>query len=163
MSSECDKLDHAHATRTTRRQFLKAVSAGAAGALLALFRESAVQGDPRSSSTAMSSSRFEVSDIVNSANSITSLPGGTRNDPEGVAPSGAVKLITWKDSRNANRTMTLGAYLYQYDFSFDDGQQVTTRSANDNAYGHPGFGYVVSHNTQTGNSPLGKANRLNRE
>ena len=54
--------------------------------------------------------------------------------------------------------MTLGAYLYQYDFSFDDGQQVITRSANDNAYGHPGFGYVVSHNTETGNSPLGKAN-----
>ena len=32
------------------------------------------------------------------------------------------------------------------------------RSANDDAYGHPGFGYVVSHTTANGNSPLGKGN-----
>lgn len=94
----------------------------------------------------------------NSANSITTAEGGIRTDPEGLAPAGKVNVITWKDARNADRRMTLGAYLYQYDFSFDDNQQVVTRSANDDAFGHPGFGYVVSHNTQTGNSPLGKVN-----
>jgi mannan endo-1,4-beta-mannosidase len=92
------------------------------------------------------------------ANPITAIEGSTRQDPEGVAPAAKVKLITWKDSRNADRRITLGAYLYQYDFSFDDGQRIVTRSANDDAFGHPGFGYVVSHNTQTGNSPLGKSN-----
>ena len=96
--------------------------------------------------------------IPHSANSITTAEGGIRHDPEGIAPVGNVNLITWKDSRNADRRMTLGAYLYQYDFSFDDNQQVVTRSANDDAFGHPGFGYVVSHNTETGNSPLGKGN-----
>lgn len=54
--------------------------------------------------------------------------------------------------------MTLGAYLYQYDFTFSDGQAEVARSANDDAWGHEGFGYVVSHNTQNGNSPLGKVN-----
>ncbi len=59
--------------------------------------------------------------------------------------------------------MSLYAYLYQYDFSFVGGvqadpEEVTERSAGDDAWGHAGFGYVVSHNTQTGNSPLGKAN-----
>jgi mannan endo-1,4-beta-mannosidase len=96
--------------------------------------------------------------IVNSANSITTAEGGIRHDPEGLAPAGKVNLITWKDSRNADRRMTLGAYLHQYDFTFDDGLQVVTRSANDDAFGHEGFGYVVSHNTQTENSPLGKVN-----
>ena len=96
--------------------------------------------------------------IATSANSITTGDGGIRTDPEGVAPPSNVKLITWKDSRNADRTMTLGAYLYQYDFSFDDNRQVVTRSANDKTFGHPGFGYVVSHNNQNNNSPLGKAN-----
>jgi len=96
-------------------------------------------------------------DIPSSANSITTAEGGSRKDPEGYADAKNVKLITWKDSLNADRTMTLGAYLYQYDFSFNDGQQVVTRSANDDAFGHPGFGYVVSHNTQNGNSPLGKS------
>jgi hypothetical protein len=96
--------------------------------------------------------------ISNSANSITTAAGSIRTDPEGVAPAGIVNLIIWKDSRNADRRMTLGAYLYQYDFSFDDNQQLITRSANDDAFGHPGFGYVVSHNTQNDNSPLGKAN-----
>jgi mannan endo-1,4-beta-mannosidase len=96
--------------------------------------------------------------IPNSPNSITTAEGGIRTDPEGVAPAGKVNLITWKDSRNSDRRMALGAYLYQYDFSFDDNQQVITRSANDDAFGHPGFGYVVSHNTQNGNSPLGKVN-----
>ncbi|WP_199728658.1 cellulase family glycosylhydrolase [Corallococcus sp. CA053C] len=95
-------------------------------------------------------------DISNSANSITTAEGGTRHDPEELAPDRQVDLVTWKDARNADRTLHLGAYLYQYDFSFNDGQQVITRSANDDAFGHPGFGYVVSHNNQNGNSPLGK-------
>src|SRR5262249_55499022 len=67
-------------------------------------------------------------------------------------------VITWKDSRNADRTMTLSGYLYQYDLTFNDGNNDVSRSANDDAFGHAGFGYVVSHNTQTGNSPLGKVN-----
>jgi hypothetical protein len=96
-------------------------------------------------------------EIPMSANSIVTAVGGTRTDPEGVAPAANVTSITWRDSRNAARTMVLGAYLYQYDFSFDDNNQIVTRSANDAAYGHEGFGYVVSHNTQNGNSPLGKA------
>ena len=98
-------------------------------------------------------------DIPTTANSIRVAPGGSRSDPEGVAPPAAeVSLVTWKDSRDADRTLLLGAYLYQYDFTFDDNREVVARSANDDAYGHEGFGYVVSHNTQNGNSPLGKAN-----
>ncbi|MFO0983806.1 MAG: hypothetical protein U1E76_19080 [Planctomycetota bacterium] len=86
------------------------------------------------------------SGIATSANSIEVSTGGSRNDPEGVAPpADHVSVITWKDSRLADRTLVLGAYLYQYDFSFDDNTQVVTRSANDDAYGHEGFGYVVSH------------------
>jgi hypothetical protein len=97
--------------------------------------------------------------IANSAKSITTTDGGIREDPEGVAPPGNVKLITWKDSRDADRRVTLGAYLYQYDFSFDDNRQVVSRSANDkSSFGHPGFGYVVSHDKQHNNSPLGKVN-----
>lgn len=108
--------------------------------------------------------RFRLGDYVplgsisTSVNSITTSAGGIRNDPEGVAPAGNVTLITWKDSRGADRMMTVGAYLYQYDFSFHDNNQVVARTANDDAYGHVGFGYVVSHNTQNKNSPLGKAN-----
>lgn len=98
----------------------------------------------------------------NSANSITSTVGASRSDPEGVAPLAPTTTnLIWKDSRNADRKMVLGAYLYQYDFSFVGGQSdpslVTTRSAGDYAWGHPGFGYVVSHNNQTSNSPLGKS------
>jgi hypothetical protein len=87
-----------------------------------------------------------------------------RADPEGVAPkSPKISELSWHDSRGALRTMSLYGYLYQYDFSFVGGdaadpQRVTERSASDDAYGHAGFGYVVSHNTVTGNSPLGKAN-----
>jgi hypothetical protein len=97
--------------------------------------------------------------ISASANSIRTASGGPRTDPEGVAPPAAdTTRVTWRDSRNADRTLVLGAYLYQYDFTFDDGNQVVTRSANDDAYGHEGFGYVVSHNSENGNSPIGKAN-----
>ncbi|MFO0840282.1 MAG: hypothetical protein U1D55_17380 [Phycisphaerae bacterium] len=81
-----------------------------------------------------------------------------RSDPEGVAFPANTTRVTWRDARGAPRALVLGGYLYQYDFSFDDNTQIVSRSANDDAYGHPGFGYVVSHNTQTGNSPLGKAN-----
>jgi len=160
MSSDgFDTLGKALATGHTRRQFLKALGAGAVAGLLALFRGSSARGDTRSSNTAERSSVVDQgTGIPNSPNSITAVAGDIRADPEGIAPPRRVALITWKDSRDAERTMTLGAYLYQYDFSFDDGQQVITRSANDDAYGHPGFGYVVSHNTETGNSPLGKVN-----
>src|SRR4051812_20876768 len=92
------------------------------------------------------------------ANSITAAKDGSRTDREGSAADDEVDRITWKDSRNADRTMILGAYLHQYDFSFDDNQQVVTRSANDDvAFGHAGFGYVVSHSKNL-NSPLGKRN-----
>ncbi len=154
-NDDSDGLDHEFATGTTRRQFFQAL--GAAAGSLALLRWSSTQAEARlhaePAAAGIPGARF-----ANSANSITSVDGGARSDPEGVAPDGNVMLLTWNDSRNAPRTATLGAYLYQYDFSFDDGQQVISRSANDDAYGHPGFGYVVSHNTQTGNSPLGKAN-----
>ncbi|MBE7506558.1 MAG: hypothetical protein HS101_09765 [Planctomycetia bacterium] len=93
-----------------------------------------------------------------SANSITAVAAGTRNDPEGIAAPASVNNVTWKDSLGANRSMIIGPYLYQYDFSFNDGVQTVTRSANDDAYGHEGFGYVVSHNNVNGNSPIGKAN-----
>jgi hypothetical protein len=94
---------------------------------------------------------------------IRATTGPGRRDPEGVAPPVAtVTNLTWQDSRGADRTAVLGGYLYQYDYSFAGGgpdpSQVTARSANDSAFGHPGFGFVVSHNTLTGNSPLGKAN-----
>jgi mannan endo-1,4-beta-mannosidase len=92
------------------------------------------------------------------AGSITAEPGGSRADPEGVAQPEDVSLLKWKDSRYADRTLTLGGYLHQYDFSFHDNNEVVTRTANDDVWGHPGFGYVVSHNVQNGNSPLGKAN-----
>jgi hypothetical protein len=155
-----DPLNTAFALGNTRRQFLKALSSGAVGGLLALFWERSAQGDTHSSNNANNpSGRSPVAaQIPTSANSITAVAGDLRNDPEGVAPQQRVTRIAWKDSRNAERAMLLGGYLYQYDFSFDDGQQVISRTANDDAYGHPGFGYVVSHNTQTGNSPLGKAN-----
>ncbi len=96
------------------------------------------------------------------ANSITSSVGPSRSDPEGVAPlAPSTTHLIWKDSRNADRKMVLNAYLYQYDFSFTGGMSdpslVTTRSAGDYAWGHPGFGYVVSHNNQSNNSPLGKS------
>jgi hypothetical protein len=172
-----------------RRPFLKALGATIVGGLLALLRGHSVLGDARSSKTtnkhatmfvgaqsyqhtitAMSEGS-ETADIAGitqgtgiptATNSIMATAGGMRADPEGVAPTQPVNTITWSDARNAARTMTLGSYLYQYDFSFDDGQNSITRTANDDAYGHPGFGYVVSHNTQTGNSPLGKANTPNR-
>lgn len=150
-----DTLDTGHAIGKSRRQFLKAVGVGAVGGLLGLFQGSSAQSHTRTNTVTLVE---QGTAIPNSPNSITTVDGGTRSDPEGIAPPSSVNRITWKDSRNADRAMTLGSYLYQYDFSFDDGQQVITRSANDDAYGHPGFGYVVSHNTQTGNSPLGKAN-----
>lgn len=97
--------------------------------------------------------------FVATNSSIVARIGGSRYDPEGVAPSvDRTTLLTWRDSRGRERTMTLGAYLYQYDFTVFDGLTEYARSANDDAWGHAGFGYVVSHNTENGNSPLGKAN-----
>ncbi|MDX2198455.1 MAG: hypothetical protein SF069_05720 [Phycisphaerae bacterium] len=100
-----------------------------------------------------------TSEFVSGAASIVARAGGPRTDKENVAPPIAQStLLSWRDSRGRERTMTLGAYLYQYDFTFSDGVNEVVRSANDDAWGHEGFGYVVSHNTQNGNSPLGKAN-----
>lgn len=106
--------------------------------------------------------------LVDSADSIAVSEGAGRADPEGVAaPAPSVSELSWRDSRHALRKMSLHGYLYQYDFSFLGGvagnpDEVTERSAGDDAWGHAGFGYVVSHNTQTGNSPLGKANQPTR-
>ena len=90
-----------------------------------------------------------------------------RSDPEGLAPSSPeLSRITWKDGRHADRVMSLYGYLYQYDFSLagatPDLSLSLSRSAGDAADGHAGFGYVVSHNTETGNSPLGKQNAPTR-
>ncbi len=119
----------------------------------------AVDGaDQASASKTAETTILPTDQITSTANSITTSDGGVRNDPEGIAAPAAVTRITWRDSRDAPRTLVLGPYLYQYDFTFDDNTQVVARSANDDAYGHPGFGYVVSHNNQNGNSPLGKLN-----
>lgn len=106
------------------------------------------------------------SGLPSSANSIIATLEAGRGDPEGVAPTApSVSRIVWKDSRNADRSMALYAYLYQYDFGFvgasADPNQVTRRSANDDANGHEGFGYVVSHNNKNENSPFGKSNAPN--
>lgn len=137
------------------------------GLLTALFGAAALSGceavpDPLPDPDGDDSPAPALGEFVATANSIAAAPGGTRTDREGVAPAGDVTMVTWKDARGADRTMTLGAYLYEYDFSFDDGQQVIQRSANDDAWGHEGFGYVVSHNTVNGNSPLGKRNAPTR-
>jgi hypothetical protein len=101
--------------------------------------------------------------FVDTANSITVKMAAGRSDPERVAPpSPSISELTWMDSRNAARTLYLYGYLYQYDFTFvggikGDPTAVTTRSAGDDAQGHAGFGYVVSHNTLNSNSTLGKA------
>lgn len=105
-----------------------------------------------------------LGNLESSADSVRVSRAAGRSDPEGIAPkSPEVSEISWHDARGAQRTMSLYGYLYQYDFSFLGGEAadpdtVTERSAGDDAYGHAGFGYVVSHNTVTGNSPLGKAN-----
>jgi len=105
-----------------------------------------------------------LGNLEDSANSVRVSRAAGRSDPEGIAPkSPAISELSWRDARGAQRTMWLYGYLYQYDFSFVGGEAadpegVTQRSASDDAYGHAGFGYVVSHNTVTGNSPIGKAN-----
>ena len=105
--------------------------------------------------------------LAGSANAVVASTAPGRSDPEGVAPPAPeVVRLTWRDARNNPRTLTLYAHLYRYDFSFAgaaaDPNQLTQRVANDDAFGHEGFGYVVSHNTQNGNSPLGKANAPSR-
>ena len=61
------------------------------------------------------------------ANSITAVANGTRRDPEGVAAESNVNKVTWKDARGADRSMILGGYLYQYDFTFNDNLSVVSR------------------------------------
>ncbi|RYZ02704.1 MAG: hypothetical protein EOO73_30545 [Myxococcales bacterium] len=107
-------------------------------------------------------------DLEDSSDSVTISQQAGRADPEGVAATSPRTMeLSWRDSQHALRTMSLYGYLYQYDFSFlggvaGDPEEVTERSVGDDAWGHAGFGYVVSHNTQTGNSPLGKANEPTR-
>lgn len=93
---------------------------------------------------------------------IRAAAAGERTDPENSAPKSAVQKLSWRDASARERSMILGAYLYQYDFNLDDNKQVIARSAGDDAYGHAGFGYVVSHNSTNGNSPLGKKNAASR-
>src|SRR5947207_1780532 len=64
MSSDgFDKLDKEFATGNTRRQFLKAVGAGTAGGLLALFRGRSTQGDTRSSNNTDNTLIFGASGV----------------------------------------------------------------------------------------------------
>jgi hypothetical protein len=86
----------------------------------------------------------------NTAGSLSAAANGTRNNREG-GPSSALNCISWKDANNKARALNLGAYMFDY-VSNDNG---TRAVATDDADGHPGFGYVVSHNTVNGNSPLG--------
>ena len=78
------------------------------------------------------------------------MANGTRANREG-GPSSALNCISWKDASNKARALNLGAYMFDY-VSNDKGIRAL---ATDDADGHPGFGYVVSHNTTNGNSPLG--------
>lgn len=65
----------------------------------------------------------------------------------------AVNCISWIDSNYQARTVNLGSYMYGFTIK---GENSNTRyEATDDAVGHPGFGILVSHNTQNGNSPLG--------
>lgn len=87
---------------------------------------------------------------ANTAGSLSAAANGTRANREG-GPSSALNCISWKDANNKARALNLGAYMFDY-VSNDGG---TRAVATDDANGHPGFGYVVSHNTVNGNSPLG--------
>ena len=80
-SDEFDKLGNELAIGKTRRQFLKALGAGAAAGLLARFRGSSAQGDTRSSNNAERSSVLtQGTGIPNSPNSITAVAGESRSD-----------------------------------------------------------------------------------
>lgn len=66
-----------------------------------------------------------------------------------------VNCVSWVDGQDKARSVNLGSYLYSYVMK---GQNSNTRyEATDDAVGHPGFGYLVSHNSQNGNSPLSSA------
>jgi hypothetical protein len=87
---------------------------------------------------------------TNTSGSLSAVANGTRGNREG-GPSSGLNCISWKDANNKARALNLGAYMFDY-VSNDGG---TRAVATDDANGHPGFGYVVSHNTVNGNSPLG--------
>lgn len=86
---------------------------------------------------------------TNTVGSLSAVANGTRANREG-GPSSALNCISWKDANNKARALNLGAYMF--DYVMNDSTRVV---ATDDAEGHPGFGYVVSHNDQNGNSPLG--------
>lgn len=87
---------------------------------------------------------------TNTAGSLSAAANGTRANREG-GPSSALNCISWKDANKKSRALNLGAYMFDYVSNDNDTRAVAT----DDADGHPGFGYVVSHNTVNGNSPLG--------
>jgi len=62
-----------------------------------------------------------------------------------------VNCVSWIDANSKARAMNLGAFLFDYTMNWGANRYVAT----DDADGHPGFGYVVSHNTANGNSPIG--------
>jgi hypothetical protein len=88
----------------------------------------------------------------NAMGSLSAVANGTRANREGFASSG-VNCISWKDAKQTSRALNLGSYLFDYVMN-DNAMRV---EATDDAEGHPGFGFVVSHNDKNGNSPLGSA------
>jgi hypothetical protein len=93
---------------------------------------------------------------------IEAVPGGRDDpDPDYPAPHSDAWVISWSDSRARRRSIVIGPYLYEYSFSFHDGQQEIRRTANDKVWGHPGFGYVVSHDRANTTSSFGKSDSPN--
>ena len=86
----------------------------------------------------------------NATGQLSAVANGTRTGRESGLRSG-VNCVSWKDANGKARALNLGAYLFDYVMNWGATRYVAT----DDAAGHPGFGYVVSHNNQNGNSPLG--------
>ncbi len=91
-----------------------------------------------------------ISGWSNAAGKLSVAANGTRVGRESGLRSG-VNCVSWVDANNKARALNLGAYLFDYVMNWGANRYVAT----DDAGGHPGFGYVVSHNSVNGNSPLG--------
>ena len=87
---------------------------------------------------------------TNTTGSLSAAANGTRAN-RNSGPTSALNCISWKDANKKARALNLGAYMFDYVSNDKDTRAVAT----DDADGKPGFGYVVSHNTLNGNSPLG--------
>jgi len=87
---------------------------------------------------------------VNATGRLSAAANGTRTGRESGLSSG-VNCVSWLDANRRARALNLGAYLFDYVMNWGAKRYVAT----DDADGHPGFGYVVSHNSMNGNSPLG--------